>query len=97
MEGAFILHETLHELHTKKHNGSVFKIDFKIAYDKVKWEFVQQTLRMKGFSLKWSNWIEAFTKGGNVGIKVNDHVGFFFQTKKGLRQGNPLSHVSYNI
>jgi hypothetical protein len=28
MEGVLILHETLHELHTKKRNGVVLKIDF---------------------------------------------------------------------
>ena len=36
MEGAIILHETLHELHTKKQDGIIFKIDFEKAYDKVK-------------------------------------------------------------
>ena len=36
MEGPVILHETLHELHTKKRNGVIFKIDFEKAYDKVK-------------------------------------------------------------
>jgi mannosylglycoprotein endo-beta-mannosidase len=52
MEGAVILHETLHELHTKKQDGVIFKIDFEKAYDKVKWRFLQQTLRMKGFFTK---------------------------------------------
>ena len=28
MEGAIILHETLHELHRKKQDGIIFKIDF---------------------------------------------------------------------
>jgi hypothetical protein len=28
MEGVVILHETIHELHTKKANGDIFKIDF---------------------------------------------------------------------
>jgi hypothetical protein len=28
MEGAVVLHDTLHELHKKKKNGLVFKIDF---------------------------------------------------------------------
>ncbi|WVZ95943.1 hypothetical protein U9M48_041644 [Paspalum notatum var. saurae] len=37
MEGAVILHETLHELHKKKENGVIFKIDFWKAYDKVKY------------------------------------------------------------
>jgi hypothetical protein len=36
MEDAIILHETLHELHTKKQDGVIFKIDFEKAYDKVK-------------------------------------------------------------
>ena len=53
MEGAVILHETIHELHTKKKDGVIFKIDFEKAYDKVNWNFLQQTLRMKGFSQKW--------------------------------------------
>jgi hypothetical protein len=28
MEGVLILHEAIHELHTKKANGVIFKIDF---------------------------------------------------------------------
>ena len=55
MEGAVILHETLHELHKKKQNGMVFKIDFEKAYDKVRWDFMQQVLRMKGFYPTWYN------------------------------------------
>jgi hypothetical protein len=40
MKGVVILHETIHELHTKKSNGVIFKIDFENAYDKVKWSFL---------------------------------------------------------
>ena len=53
MEGVVVLHETIHELHKKKLDGIIFKIDFENAYDKVKWPFLQQTLRMKGFSPSW--------------------------------------------
>ena len=97
MEGAVILHETIHELHSKKQDGIIFKIDFEKAYDKVKWSFLQQTLRMKGFSQKFRTWVEQFTRGGNVNIKVNDHLGSYFQTKKGLRQGDPMSPILFNI
>jgi len=55
MEGAVILHETLHELHKKKQNVMVFKIDFEKAYNKVRWDFMQQVLRMKGFYPTWCN------------------------------------------
>ena len=70
MEGAVVLHETIHEMHTKKLDGIIFKIDFEKAYDKVDWKFLQQTLRIKGFSQKWCSWVKHFTQGGNVNIEV---------------------------
>ena len=69
----------------KKQSGVIFKIDFEKAYDKVKWSFVQQTPRMKGISQKWCEWIVASSKGGHVGIKINDQIGQNIQTLKGLR------------
>ena len=97
MEGAVVLHETLHELHKKKLNGVIFKIDFEKAYDKVRWDFLQQTMRMKGFSHTWCDWIRSFVQGGNVAINVNGQNGSFFQTMKGLRQGDPLSPILFNV
>lgn len=97
MEGVVILHETVHELHTKKMDGIIFKIDFEKAYDKVKWQFLQQTLRMKGFSQSWCNWISNWVEGGTVSVKVNDNVGKNFRTCKGLRQGDPMSPILFNI
>ena len=52
LEGVVILHETLHELHKKKMNGVILKLDFEKAYDKIKWSFLQQMRRMKGFPVK---------------------------------------------
>jgi hypothetical protein len=40
---------------------------------------------MKGFSQQWCTWVEQFTQGENINIKVNDQLGSYFQTKKGLR------------
>jgi hypothetical protein len=51
---------------------------------------------MKGFP-NWSNWIKDFVQGGSVGVLVNDDIAHYFQTKKGLRQGDPLSHMLFNI
>ena len=52
LEGVVILHEAIHELHKKKMNGVILKFDFEKAYDKVNWLFLQQTLRLKGFTEK---------------------------------------------
>lgn len=52
---------------------------------------------MKGFSPLWCWWIDKIVRGGSVAIKVNDEAGNFFQTKKGLRQGDPLSPILFNL
>jgi hypothetical protein len=83
LEGFVILHEIVHEMHRKNLNGIIFKIDFEKAYDKVKWPFLLQTLRMNGFSAKWISWIQTFISRGSVAVNVNDDIGHFFQTKKG--------------
>jgi hypothetical protein len=97
LEGVVVLHETIHELHRKKMDGVLFKIDFKKAYDKVNWPFLQQTMRMKGFSPIWCKLVANLVQGGSVGVKVNVDIGHYFQTRKGLRQGDPLSPILFNI
>jgi hypothetical protein len=97
LEAVVILHETIHELHRKKLDGILFKINFEKAYDKVSWDFLQQSLRMKGFDPKWCQWIKNFIEKGSVGIRVNNKIGHYFQTKKGLRQGDLLSPILFNI
>src|SRR6266508_2480314 len=97
LESVVILHETIHELHRKKLSGVILKIDFEKAYDKVKWHFLLQTLQMKGFSPKWCSWVKSFISGGSVAINVNNDIGYYFQTRKGLRQGDPLSPLLFNI
>ena len=81
----------------KKKSGVVLKRDFEKAYDKVKWSFLQQVLRMKGFPPTWYDWINQVTTKGTVGIKVNEDIGHYFQTRKGVRQGDPLSPLLFNI
>jgi hypothetical protein len=97
MEGVVILHGTLHELYSKKQDEIIFKIYFEKVYNNVRWPFLQQTLRMKGFSQKWCSWVEHFTQDGNINIKVNDQLRSYFQTKKCLRQGDPISPILFNI
>jgi hypothetical protein len=94
-----VLHETLHELKRKKQNGLILKLDFEKAYDKVNRNFLQQVLRMRGFPRLWCQWVENVISKGSVCVcvQINDELGHFFQTRKGLRQGDPLSLVLFNL
>ena len=52
---------------------------------------------MKGFDDVWCDRIKQYVQGGSVRIRVNDDIGHNFQTRKGLRQGDPLSPILFNI
>jgi hypothetical protein len=78
-------------------SGVILKLDFEKAYDKVNWKFLQQTLRMKGFSEKMVPLIDQFISKGSIGVKVNDDMGRYFQTKKDLTQGDSLSSLLFNL
>jgi hypothetical protein len=41
--------------------------------------------------------MERVVSKGSVCVQVNDDLGHFFQTKKGLRQGDPLSRILFNL
>jgi hypothetical protein len=75
IEGVVVLHETIHEMDRKKMSGAILKIDFEKAYDNVTWDFLQQCLRMKGFSDKSCQWINQFICKGSMRVKVNENVG----------------------
>lgn len=97
MEGVVTMHEILNSIHQKKQAGILFKIDFEKAYDNIKWSFVYKMMKAKGFPDIWCDWILKVVKGGKVAIRVNDQIGHYFTTHKGLRQGDPLSPLLFNI
>jgi hypothetical protein len=52
---------------------------------------------MKGFPPGWNDLIMKNVKWGKVVIKVNDDVGPYFNTHQGLRQGDPLSPLLFDL
>lgn len=97
VDGAVILHEIVHELKRKRMSGVIFKIDFEKAYDSVRWDFIDEVLEMKGFEKKVKDWIMSTVKGGRVCININGENGPYFKTHRGLRQGDPLSPLLFNL
>jgi hypothetical protein len=97
LEGVLILHEVIHELKRSKMRGVVLKIDFEKAYDKVRWDFLELVMRGKGFPQKWTDWVMQTVRGGKVCVNVNGERGTYFNTYQGLRQGDPLSPLLFNL
>ena len=97
MDGIMTLHELLNYTHVKKKIGVVLKLDFEKAYDKVNWEFLLDCHRMRGFNETWCGWENQILYNGTVSIKLNNSVGPYFQSAKGVRQGDPHSPFLFNL
>jgi hypothetical protein len=67
------------------------KIDFMKAYDLVNWEFMIYCLHCFGFPEKFVSWIKECITSPKFSICLNGTLVGYFEGKKGLRQGDPLS------
>ena len=97
MEGVLSLHEILHDTKVKKKGGLILKLDFEKAYDELNWEFLLDGLTQRGFPQKYCSWIKAVLTSGTLSVKANDKIGPYFKSGKGVRQGDPLSPLLFNI
>jgi hypothetical protein len=97
LDGVIILHEVLHEVKKTHQSGIILKLDFEKAYDKVQWSFLFDVLQKKGFDDKWIKWIKSATIDGRVAININGEIDQYFKTFRGVRQGDPLSPLLFNI
>lgn len=45
MDGVLSLHEIIHETRRKKKDGTILKLDFEKAYDKISWSFLLESMK----------------------------------------------------
>lgn len=97
LDGVVIIHEVLHEIAKNKQKGIVLKLDFEKVYDKVRWSFLEEVMYKKGFNETFIQWVMKAVRGGRVAVNLNGELGTYFRSYKGLRQGDPLSPLLFNL
>ncbi|XP_062155223.1 uncharacterized protein LOC133863288 [Alnus glutinosa] len=91
-ENILLAQEVVCDYH--KTNGvprCTLKVDLMKAYDSLDWEYVLHCLKCFGAPSKFIYWIRACITSPSFTIALNGTLVGFFQGKKVLRQGNPIS------
>jgi hypothetical protein len=97
MDGVLTLLEIIHDVKQKTKDGVILKLDFEKAYDKINWDFLFEMLEQKGFNETWCKWIKKVITSGTLSVQANGRMGRYFKSGKGVRQGDPLSPLLFNL
>ncbi|KAL9666970.1 hypothetical protein QQ045_001314 [Rhodiola kirilowii] len=74
-----------------------WKINLRKAYDTVDWQFLHEMIVHLKFPQKFISWIDMCVQTTSFYIQINGELVDFFEGKRGLRQGNPISPLLFTI
>lgn len=105
---AFLEHHQIHEaigsaqeafqtIWTRHHKAIILKIDVAKAFDRVSWLYIKMLLIHLGFPIHFITWIMACITTPTFSVLINGSASQFFHSKRGLKQGCPLSPLLFLI
>lgn len=96
-ESIMLVHEVHHTIKYDSSKGMILKLDFEKAFDTVRWDFLLHTMDRLGFGKKWIMWIENLLHSTRMSILLIGSPTSEFQMRNGVRQGDPISPLLFNI
>lgn len=79
--------ERISEMQKRGRSCAVIKVDFKKAFDRVRWSFLLSMMKGFAFSNKWLRWIKGCLSTSTVSFLVNGEPTKELEPERGLRKG----------
>lgn len=91
LDNIFLAFEAIEWTLENKQKLSMLLLDFKKAYDRVKWTFLKQTMERMGFGITWINQVMSLNTNASTTIIVNGKQTRTFKLQRSVRHGCPLT------
>ncbi|GJZ70905.1 RNA-directed DNA polymerase, eukaryota [Tanacetum coccineum] len=95
LDDPFILNELLSWCKHKNFKAMVFKVDFEKIFDSIRWDYLQDILKMFGFGDKLYGWTNGCLNSAMGLVLVNGSPTSEFLFYKILKQGDPSSSLLF--
>ena len=78
-------------------SGLLVALDFKAAFNSIEHHFIWYALRCFGFGDSFTRWIQLLYNGSMLTVLNNGYTSEWFQPKRGIMQGCPISGMLFNL
>jgi ribonuclease HI len=78
-------------------NGLIVALDQEKAYDKIRHDYLWTTLKTMNLPVRFVNTIKEMYKNAKTQVMINGFLSETFDVTRGVRQGDPLSCLLFNL
>jgi len=75
----------------QKRHGILLALDFQKAFDTLSWDYLFKTLELYNFGVEYQRWVKLCYTDISSCVTNYKHASTYFNIKRGVRQGDPLS------
>jgi exonuclease III len=96
-ENVRTINDVIEKVNKANEKGIIFFSDFEKAFDSLDHDFIFKCLDYFNFGSSFKKWVKLFYSDVKSCISNNGYTSEFFQVKRGVRQGCPLSSYLFII